>query len=276
MKARALKWVGLIVVLVSIISLCLSSCTMLKPSEEAIATTESTTVTTTKPTTTIIETTEDEETTFPETPTNKIYKGLSKDKDGSYPYKLAEYSTWYNSGDKSRTANLKAAVSKIDNIAIPKNRVFSFNQTVGKRTVTAGYEQAKVISNGEFVDGLGGGVCQVSSTIFECILRANMDIVYRTNHTLAISYVPMGGDATVQWNSKDFQFKNTTGTDVRLSMKCENGKLICTVWGKEDVEVGNVKVSISKSGDVYTLVRTVDGKENYRTNSRYQKAKKNS
>lgn len=273
MEAKKLRRLSLAVLTVMIISLCLSSCSMFEKEEEIAATSESTTVTTTEPTTVIVPTTEDENTTFAESPTNKIYEGLSKDKDGKYPYKLAEYTTRYNASDKSRTANLEAAAEKIDNIKLPKNRVFSFNQTVGKRTVTAGYEEAKVIKDGEFVDGLGGGVCQVSSTLFQSILRADMKIVYRTNHSLAISYVPMGGDATVQWNSKDFQFKNTTGTDVRLSMKCQNGRLICTVWGKDDVDIGNVKISITKSKDVYTLVRTVDGKENYRTNSKYKAAK---
>lgn len=256
-----------------IITGCLSSCSLNKKDKETTSTTEPTTVTTTETTTVIVPTTEDENTTFAENITNKIYEGLKKDKDGSYPYKLAEYTTYYRVSDESRTANLEAAVEKLDNIKIPKNKVFSFNQTVGKRTVTAGYKEAKVISNGEFVDGLGGGVCQVSSTIFQCILRADMGIVYRTNHSLEISYVPMGGDATVQWNSKDFQFKNTTGTDVRLSLKCQNGKLVCTVYGKNDVKVGNVKINITKNKDVYTLIRTVDGKENYRTNSRYKKAK---
>lgn len=257
-----------------IIASALASCSMIEKVESANATTESTTETTTETTTVKQTTTEDENTTFAESQTNKIYEGLSKDKDGEYPYKLAEYTTYYHTSDKSRTANLKAAVSKVDNLKVPKDKVFSFNQTVGKRTVTAGYQEAKVISNGEFVDGLGGGVCQVSSTIFECVLRANVKIVYRTNHTLGISYVPMGGDATVQWNSKDFQFKNTTGTDIRISLKCDNGRLTCTVWGKDDVKVGNVKVSITKSGDTYTLVRYVDGVENYRTKSRYKQQKK--
>ncbi len=274
MENKFLKKLFLSVLSVLIITGCLSSCSLgSKENETVQAVAKPTSSTTTETTTVIVPTTEDENTTFAESATNRIYEGLKKDKDGSYPYKLAEYTTYYRASDKSRTANLKAAAEKIDNIKIPKNKVFSFNQTVGKRTVTAGYKEAKVISNGEFVDGLGGGVCQVSSTLFECILRANMDIVYRTNHTLEISYVPMGGDATVQWNSKDFQFKNTTDTDVRVSMKCKNGRLICTVYGKEDVKVGNVKIRITRNKDVYTLIRTVDGKENYRTNSRYKKAK---
>jgi vancomycin resistance protein YoaR len=165
---------------------------------------------------------------------------------------------------------LQAAVDKINNVKIPNDAVFSFNQTVGKRTVTAGYETAKVIQDGEFVDGLGGGVCQVSSTVFECVLRANMDIVRRTNHSLKISYVPLGGDATVQWNSKDFQFKNNLGCDVRLKMTCKNGKLTCSVYAKEDIDVGKVVIKIKQDGENYVLTRTVNGKKNYTTTSHYK------
>ena len=116
-------------------------------------------------------------------------------------------------------------------------------------------------------------MCQVSSTIFECVLRANVEIVARTNHTLEIGYVPLGGDATVQWNSKDFKFKNTLGTDLRLKMTCSGGKLTCSVWSKKKIDVGDVKIKITSSNGSYTLTRTVNGKQNYRTTSKYKKAK---
>ena len=255
------------VLLVLIIIICtVTGCTAGGDKEEE--TSETTTETTTKPTTT-----EDLETTFKESDTMKVYPGLSKDSKGDYPYELATYTSYYRSSDETRTANLKAAVSKLNNIKIPDDAVFSFNQTVGKRTITAGYETAKVINGGEFVDGLGGGVCQVSSTLFECVLRANVEIVYRTNHSLEIGYVPLGGDATVQWNSKDFKFKNTLGCDVRIKMTCEGGKLTCKLYGKKDVKPNNVKINIKKDGDQYILTRTVDGKQNYRTVSKYSKPK---
>lgn len=219
-------------------------------------------------TTTIVTTTEDLNTTFAERATQKVYAGLSKDTNGDYPYEIASYTTYYNSNDTTRTANLQAAVNKLNNIKIPKGRVFSFNQTVGKRTLTGGYETATVIKDGEFVDGLGGGVCQVSSTVFECVLRANVEIVSRTNHTLEIGYVPLGGDATVQWNSKDFKFKNTLDCDVKLSVTCDNGSLTCKLYAKKKIDVGDVKIKITSADGIYTLTRTVDGKANYTTTSK--------
>ena len=266
MKKKKSKNIIAVLLVLTMIICTVTGCTASGGKEEE--TSETTTETTTKPTTT-----EDLETTFKESDTMKVYPGLSKDSEGDYPYELATYTSYYRSSDETRTANLKAAVSKLNNIKIPDDAVFSFNQTVGKRTITAGYETAKVINGGEFVDGLGGGVCQVSSTLFECVLRANVEIVYRTNHSLEIGYVPLGGDATVQWNSKDFKFKNNLGCDVRIKMTCEGGKLTCKLYGKKDVKPNNVKINIKKDGDQYILTRTVDGEQNYRTVSKYSKPK---
>lgn len=268
MRRDKIRKIFCIIVSVVIIAASFAGCSEKSGSENSESQISKTTTTTTTTTTT-----ENLETTFAETATQKVYEGLKKDADGDYPYKLAEYTSTYASSNKTRTENLKVSADKINNICIPDGNVFSFNQTVGKRTVTAGYESAKVIKDGEFVDGLGGGVCQVSSTIFECVLRANVEIVARTNHTLEIGYVPLGGDATVQWNSKDFKFKNTLGCDLRLKMTCSGGKLTCSVWAKEKVNVGDVKIKITSSNGTYTLTRTVDGKQNYRTTSKYKKAK---
>ena len=257
-----------IILSVLVLVSALASCAVQR--EEPTAT-EPTTTTTTEPTT--VTTTEDENTTFPETSTRTIHKGLEKDGEGDYPHRIATYSTHYNSYDVTRTTNLKNAVSKVNNIVVPDGQVFSFNQNVGKRTVTAGYETAKIVRDGEFVDGLGGGVCQVSSTIFECALRANAEIVVRHPHTLKVAYVPLGGDATVQWNTQDFQFRNMLGTPIRIKIHCESGTLTCSFYAKKKVDVGDVKISISSSGGSYVLTRTVNGKQNYRTVSKYKEQK---
>ena len=263
MKKSICILLSVIVVICSLVA-----CSVQQPEEET-TTTETTTTTTTE--TTTVTTTENLKTTFPATVTRKIYKGLEKDDtEGAYPYKLATYTTYYNTSDKTRTVNLQNAVEKVNNIVIPKGGKFSFNQTVGKRTVTAGYETAKIVRGTEFVDGLGGGVCQVSSTIFECVLRANVEILERSPHTLKVAYVPLGGDATVQWNTQDLKWQNTTGTALRLKMHCDSGTLTCSVYGKRDIDIGDVDISITHSGKYYTLTRTVNGHQNYRTVSSYK------
>lgn len=186
--------------------------------------------------TTTVTTTENTKTTFRESYTSTIYPALHRKGGSGYSHELASYTTYYDAKNETRTANITASIRKLNNLVIPAGRTFSFNQTVGKRTVLAGYATAKVVQDGEFVDGLGGGVCQVSSTIFECILRANLQVVSRAPHSLEISYVPLGGDATVQWNTTDFQFKNTSGTDIRLQMTAKNGTLTCKVMGQKNVK----------------------------------------
>ncbi len=158
-------------------------------------------------------------------------------------------------------------------MVIPAGKTFSFNQTVGKRTVLAGYEAAKVVQGDEFVDGLGGGICQVSSTVFQSVLRANLQIKVRACHSLEISYVPLGGDATVQWNSQDFQFVNNSDSDIRLRVTANDGTLTCTVEAKEDINPGKVDIKIKKDGKSYVLTRSVNGEVNYTTYSKYSKPK---
>ena len=218
-------------------------------SADSASTTESTTM----------RTTEDLSTTFKEAETNTVYPALKKNFDSSFPYEIASYSSYYLSSNETRTKNIHEAVDHLNGIVIPAGKTFSFNQTVGKRTVLAGYQAAKVVQGDEFVDGLGGGICQVSSTVFQSVLRANLQIKIRACHSLEISYVPLGGDATVQWNSQDFQFVNNSNCDIRLIVTANDGKLTCTVEAKED-----------KS---YVLTRTVDGNVNYTTYSKYAKPK---
>lgn len=229
--------------------------------------------TSTTATTTTVRTTEDLSTTFKEADTNYIYPALETDNSEGYKYKLAEYTSYYDSTNTTRTTNISNAVSRLNNLVIPSGSTFSFNQVVGKRTVLAGYQEAKVVKGDEFVDGLGGGICQVSSTIFQAVLRANLEIKVRACHSLEIGYVPLGGDATVQWNSQDFQFRNNTDSDIRLKVNMKSGALTCTVYAQDDISVGDISIDISQDGEQYILTRTANGSTNYTTYSKYSKPK---
>lgn len=229
--------------------------------------------TSTTATTTTVRTTEDLSTTFKEADTNYIYPALETDDSEGYKYKLAEYTSYYDSTNTTRTTNISNAVSRLNNLVIPSGSTFSFNQVVGKRTVLAGYQEAKVVKGDEFVDGLGGGICQVSSTIFQAVLRANLEIKVRACHSLEIGYVPLGGDATVQWNSQDFQFRNNTDSDIRLKVNMKSGALTCTVYAQDDISVGDISIDINQDGEQYILTRTANGSTNYTTYSKYSKPK---
>ena len=119
----------------------------------------------------------------------------------AFPDLISEFSTKYSQSQKDRTTNLKLAAEKINGTVLMPGEVFSYNTVVGKRTIDAGYKEAKIYVNGEVVDGLGGGICQVSSTLYNAVLYANLEIVERRNHQFVPSYAGAGLDATVVYGT---------------------------------------------------------------------------
>jgi len=155
----------------------------------------------------------------------------------AFPDKLATFTTRYDVSNKDRTVNLVLACQKINEKVVSPGEVFSYNKTLGARTVEAGYKNAKVYSNGEVVDGIGGGICQISSTLYNSVLLANLEIVERRNHQFVTSYVPAGRDATVVYGMTDFQFKNTRKYPIRIVASAQNGIATVSIYGiKEENE----------------------------------------
>lgn len=155
----------------------------------------------------------------------------------AFPDLISEFSTKYSQSQKDRTTNLKLAAEKINGTVIMPGEVFSYNTVVGKRTIDAGYKEAKIYVNGEVVDGLGGGICQVSSTLYNAVLYANLEIVERRNHQFVPSYAGAGLDATVVYGSIDFQFKNTRNYPIKIQCSVDRGICNFQIYGlKEETE----------------------------------------
>lgn len=154
-----------------------------------------------------------------------------KDEDLSNMGELSSFSTWFNESEINRSHNLYLATAAINGAMLSPGEVFSFNRRVGERVIEAGYRDALVIVNGKFEPGLGGGVCQVSSTLYNTVLLAGMEIVERYNHALAVAYVPVGRDATVVYGVQDFRFKNNSPYPVYIRAWAQAGKLSMTVYG---------------------------------------------
>jgi len=131
---------------------------------------------------------------------------LEQVKSELFPDLLGRYTTSFNAGDTSRSYNIRLACQKINEVVLGPGDVFSYNDTVGPRTVAAGFRTANVYVGNKVEPGIGGGICQVSSTLFNAAVLADLNIVYRTNHSLPVSYVPLGRDATVSYGSIDFKF----------------------------------------------------------------------
>ena len=155
----------------------------------------------------------------------------------AFPEKISAYSTRYDGGDKDRSTNLEIACKKIDEKIVLPGETFSYNKTLGARTTKAGYKTAKVYENGAVVDGIGGGICQISSTLYNAVLKANMQIVERRNHQFITSYVPEGRDATVAYGVTDFKFKNTRKYAIKIKATASNGVATMSIYGiKENPE----------------------------------------
>lgn len=157
--------------------------------------------------------------------------------DAAFPDQLSIFTTRYDVSDVDRSTNLELACSKLDGKVVHAGDTFSYNDTLGARTVATGYKNAKIYENGQVVDGIGGGICQISSTLYNAVLRANLQIVERRNHQFVTSYVPAGLDATVVYGSTDFKFKNTRKYPIRIKASAQNGIATIAIYGiKEDPE----------------------------------------
>jgi len=158
--------------------------------------------------------------------------------------RLSSYSTNYDLALENRSHNLYLAASSIDKSIVAPHTVFSFNNTLGHCTAEKGYLDAMVIVQGKFEPGLAGGICQVSSTLYNASLLAGMDIMERRNHSLAVTYVPLGRDATVANGSQDFKFMNNTDDSIYIRATAAGGRLTISIYGnlkyKKKIEISNI------------------------------------
>ena len=155
----------------------------------------------------------------------------------AFPDRLSVFTTRFDESDVNRSTNLRIACQKINNKVILPGETFSYNKALGARTAAAGYRNGKIYAGGEVVDGIGGGICQISSTLYNAILMANLQTVERRNHQFVTSYVGPGRDATVVYGVTDFKFKNTRKYPVKISASARNGIATVAIYGiKEENE----------------------------------------
>ncbi|MEQ8201654.1 MAG: VanW family protein [Syntrophomonadaceae bacterium] len=171
---------------------------------------------------------------------------------------LSSFFTYFNTGEINRSHNLRKAAASINKKVLQPNAVFSFNETVGQRTMEKGYLDAMVIVGNKFEPGLGGGICQVSSTLYNACLLAGLEIVERHNHNLAVAYVQVGRDATVNWGLQDLKFRNNTDRPIYIRSVTSGGQLLINIYGdtqyKKRIEISSI---VDKTLD-FTTVTEVD------------------
>lgn len=161
---------------------------------------------------------------YPEVSTNDI--GME-----AFPDLLSEFTTNFSSSSYSRATNIELASAKINGTVLMPGETFSYNQTVGQRTAAAGFKSAPAYMGGKVVQEIGGGICQVSSTLYNAVLYANLEIVERANHGFKPSYVKPGLDATVSWGGPDFKFKNNRNYPIKIVTDASGRNVRIYIYG---------------------------------------------
>jgi len=190
----------------------------------------------------------------------------------AYPDVLATFTTYYGANDPNRNTNIALAAKSINSVVLMPGEVFSYNDLIGECSTRTGYKESNIYLNGQVARGVGGGICQVSTTLYNAVLRANLEIVQRRHHSLSVAYVPLGHDAMVSIGSQDFKFKNNRDYPIKVVATTGPGSITCKVYGlKQEIEY-EVKLQsrvVSKT-DTRTKVETykllyLNGKEVSRT-----------
>lgn len=169
---------------------------------------------------------------------------------GAVGHLLGSYSTSYGSSSGNRRHNVELAASHINGTLLAPGEVFSYNDVVGPRTPRLGWRNAPTYQDGEVVPGPGGGICQVSTTLYNAVLFANLKIVQRASHSMPVHYVPAGRDATVSYGGTDFRFENNSNGPVYVAARARRGRLTLGLYGTEPQGWTNVRVV---SGGRYSL-----------------------
>lgn len=150
--------------------------------------------------------------------------------------RIGQYLTYFNTRNKERSHNIKLATEAINNYVVFPGETFSFNEVVGKRTVEKGYLPAPIIVKGELSEGIGGGICQVSSTLFNAVDQAGLEIAERYAHSRRVTYVPPGRDATVSWYGPDFKFRNKHNQPILVQARTYGSQLIIRIFSSEHID----------------------------------------
>ena len=191
--------------------------------------------------------------TQPEMTQEQLQKHLLADK-------LATKTTSLSGSSSNRITNVKLAAEKINGVILQPGQTFSYNDVVGQRTKANGFKEAGAYSGGQVVQEVGGGICQVSSTLYYCAMVSNLKINTRTCHYFPVSYIEPGMDATVSWGGPEFKFTNNRDYPIEIKASVQNGSVTVEIWGT-DVDGSYVKMSYTANGLRATTYRTVYDKD---------------
>ncbi|GAA0613992.1 VanW family protein [Virgibacillus siamensis] len=169
-----------------------------------------------------------------ELPVEKVYPRVDSELIAEIrEQKIGDYVTYFKPSNKERSHNIDLAAEAINNHVVFPGESFSFNNVVGKRTEKKGYKRAPVIVKGELSEDIGGGICQVSSTLYNAVDLEGIQITERYSHSRRVPYVPPGRDATVSWYGPDFEFKNNYKRPLLIRAFAKDGKMHVSIYSSD-------------------------------------------
>jgi vancomycin resistance protein YoaR len=206
-----------------------------------------------------------------EIPTESLNPKYTYEKLSNINTILGQYETKFNLKNQNRVSNIRLAINKINNVLIDSYEEFSFNNIIGMRSVEKGFKNAPIIVNGEMQLGMGGGICQVSSTVYNAALYSGLEIVQARNHSIPSGYIEKGRDATVSYGNIDLVFKNNYKYPILIKNEVKGDKIMTTIYGNEnDKKIVDIKTEIiqtirpnmieKKSGHLYEGKTKVESK----------------
>ena len=189
-------------------------------------------------------------------PLKVLYPSVTTNMIGTeaFPDLLSEFSTKYAASNKNRTTNLILASKKINGTVLMPGETFSYNKVVGERTIAAGYKEAPIYVSGRVEDGIGGGICQITTTLYNAVLYANLDIVERSNHQFVPSYAGPSRDATVVYGAIDFKFKNNRDYPIKITCSVSGGIANFKIWGLKSDNDYEVQITSRTTGKTATAI----------------------
>lgn len=189
-------------------------------------------------------------------PLKILYPNVTTNMIGTeaFPDLLSEFSTKYSAKNTNRTTNLILAANKINGTVLMPGETFSYNKVVGERTIAAGYKEAPIYVEGRVEDGLGGGICQITTTLYNAALYANLEIVERRNHQFVPSYANASRDATVVYGAIDFKFKNNREYPIKITCSVSNGIANFKIFGLRTENDYEVEITSRVTGTTKTAI----------------------
>lgn len=183
-------------------------------------------------------------------PLKVLYPSVTTNMIGTeaFPDLLSDFSTKYSASNRNRTTNLILAANKINGTVLMPGETFSYNKTVGARTIAAGYKEAPIYVSGKVEDGIGGGICQIATTLYNAVLYANLEVVERSNHQFVPSYAGASRDATVVYGAIDFKFKNNREYPIKINCSVSNGIANFKIFGLKSENDYEVQITSRTTG----------------------------